>query len=140
MTERGHASALVVDDHELNLKLLQRVLELEGLEVTAVGSMAEAESALVDQLPDVIVLDLQLPDGDGLDLARRLKADPQTAGCAIVACTAGAMRGDRERALEAGCDAYVSKPIDTRGFAALVSSFVTARRCDERRSRLPDLL
>jgi CheY-like chemotaxis protein len=127
MTERTQASALVVDDHELNLKLLQRVLELEGLDVTAVGTMAAAEQAIAQQLPDVIVLDLLLPDGDGRDLARRLKADPQTAGCAIVACTAGAMRGDRERALDAGCDAYVSKPIDTQGFAALVSSFASAR-------------
>ncbi len=127
MNEAVRARALVVDDHELNLKLLQRVLELEDLEVTAVGTMAAAEQAIARQLPDVIILDLQLPDGDGRDLARRLKADPQTAGCAIVACTAGAMRGDRERALEAGCDAYVSKPIDTRGFAALVSSFATAR-------------
>lgn len=127
MTERTQASALVVDDHELNLKLLQRVLELEGLDVTAVGTMAAAEQAIAQQLPDVIVLDLLLLDGDGRDLARRLKADPQTAGCAIVACTAGAMRGDRERALDAGCDAYVTKPIDTRGFAALVSSFASAR-------------
>ncbi len=127
MTERTQPRALVVDDHELNLKLLQRVLELEGLDVTAVGTIAAAEATLAGPLPDVIVLDLQLPDGDGLDLARQLKADPQTAGCAIVACTAGAMRGDRERALDAGCDAYVSKPIDTRGFAALVSSFAATR-------------
>ncbi len=127
MSEAKGCKALVVDDHELNLKLLERVLELEGLEVTAVGTMAAAEQAIAQQLPAVIVLDLQLPDGDGLDLARRLKADPRTAGCAIVACTAGAMRGDRERALDAGCDAYVSKPIDTRGFAALVSSFATTQ-------------
>ncbi len=118
------AKVLVVDDHELNLKLLQRVLELDGHDVTGVGSIAAARAALADVRPAVIVLDLQLPDGDGLDLARELKANPQSAGCAIVACTAGAMRGDRERALEAGCDAYVSKPIDTRGFASLVASLI----------------
>ena len=125
MSERS-PRVLVVDDHELNLKLLLRVLELEGLEVTGVGTLAEAEEEIARAQPAVVVLDLQLPDGNGLDLARRLKADRETAGLAIVACTAGAMRGDRERALEAGCDAYVSKPIDTRAFAALVSSLIPA--------------
>ena len=76
------------------------------------------------QLPALIVLDLQLPDGDGLDLARRLKATPQTASCVILACTAEAMQGDAERALAAGCDAYVSKPIDTREFSALVDELL----------------
>jgi two-component system cell cycle response regulator DivK len=77
-------------------------------------------------VPALIVLDVQLPDGDGLDLARRLKRDPRTESCAVVACTAEAMRGDEERALAAGCDAYVSKPIDTRAFAALVSAMLNA--------------
>lgn len=118
------AHVLVVDDHELNLKLLQRVLELAGHDVVGASSLAGAEAALADQLPALIVLDLQLPDGDGLDLARRLKARPETAACVILACTADAMRGDAERALAAGCDAYVSKPIDTREFAALVDDLL----------------
>jgi CheY-like chemotaxis protein len=118
------ARVLVVDDHELNLKLLQRVLELEGMDVIPAASMRAAELALAEELPALIVLDLQLPDGDGLDLARRLKRDRRTESCAIVACTAEAMRGDEERALAAGCDAYVAKPIDTRAFAALVSSML----------------
>jgi CheY-like chemotaxis protein len=118
------ARVLVVDDHELNLKLLQRVLELGGHDVVAAGSLADAEAAIAEQLPALIVLDLQLPDGDGLDLARRLKAHPETAGCVILACTAEAMQGDAERALAAGCDAYVSKPIDTRQFAALVDELL----------------
>jgi two-component system, cell cycle response regulator DivK len=120
----GPARVLVVDDHELNLKLLQRVLELEGMQVVPAASIRAAELALAEELPAVIVLDLQLPDGDGLDLARRLKRNPRTESCAIVACTAEAMRGDEERALAAGCDAYVAKPIDTRAFAALVSSML----------------
>ena len=120
----GPARVLVVDDHELNLKLLQRVLELEGMHVIPAASIRAAELALAQEVPALIVLDLQLPDGDGLDLARRLKRDPKTGSCAIVACTAEAMRGDEERALAAGCDAYVSKPIDTRAFAALVSSML----------------
>ena len=118
------ARVLVVDDHELNLKLLQRVLELAGHDVVTASSLGAAEEMLKRQLPALIVLDLQLPDGDGLDLARRLKAAPQTASCVILACTAEAMQGDAERALAAGCDAYVSKPIDTREFAALVDELL----------------
>ena len=118
------ARVLVVDDHELNLKLLQRVLELGGHDVLTASSLGAAEEMLSRQLPALIVLDLQLPDGDGLDLARRLKATPQTASCVILACTAEAMQGDAERALAAGCDAYVSKPIDTREFSALVDELL----------------
>jgi CheY-like chemotaxis protein len=120
----GSARVLVVDDHELNRKLLQHVLEYEGHEVLVADSIASAEATLERSRPDLMVLDVQLPDGDGLDLARRLKSMPASESCAIVACTAEAMKGDRERALDAGCDAYVSKPIDTREFAALVSSLL----------------
>jgi CheY-like chemotaxis protein len=73
------------------------------------------------------VLDLNLPDGDGLELARRLKTDARTASCVVLACTADAMTEDRERALQAGCDAYVSKPIDTRDFSSLVASLLQRR-------------
>ena len=123
MTDEA-ARVLVVDDHELNLKLLQRVLELGGHDVLTAGSLSAADEVLARELPALIVLDLQLPDGDGLDLARRLKAKPETASCVIVACTAEAMQGDAERALAAGCDAYVSKPIDTREFSALVDELL----------------
>ena len=115
---------LVVDDHHVNLKLLQRVLELDGHDVIPADSMAAAERAIAEHRPSLIVLDLQLPDGDGLDLARRLKSSPDTESCPILACTAGAMKGDQERALAAGCDAYLSKPIDTREFAELVASML----------------
>jgi CheY-like chemotaxis protein len=119
------AQILVVDDHDLNLKLLQRVLELDGHRVLAVSTLSAAERAIAHEVPDLIVLDLNLPDGDGLGLARKLKSDPRTARCGILACTAGAMKGDRDRALEAGCDAYVSKPIDTREFGTLAGSLLT---------------
>jgi CheY-like chemotaxis protein len=124
MTSASVAHILVVDDHELNQKLLKRVLELEGHDVTGAGTLGAAERAIAQELPALIVLDLNLPDGDGLDLARRLKSEPRTGSCVILACTAGAATEDRERALEAGCDAYVSKPIDTRGFAELVGTLL----------------
>jgi CheY-like chemotaxis protein len=125
MTSASSPRILVVDDHDLNLKLLQRVLELDGYSVTAVSTLSAADRAIARELPGLVVLDLNLPDGDGLGLARKLKADPRTAGCAILACTAGAMSGDRERALEAGCDAYMSKPIDTREFSTLAGSLLS---------------
>lgn len=124
MSDPSRARILVVDDHALNLKLLHCVLELGGYQVEGVDRLAAAAEAIAAEPPDLIVLDLWLPDGDGLDLARRVKADPRTAGCLIVACTAGAMKGDRERALEAGCDAYVSKPIDTLSFLEQVGALL----------------
>jgi CheY-like chemotaxis protein len=116
---------LVVDDHEFNLKLLARLLELEGHEVRSADSLAAAERALAEEQPAMIVLDLHLPDGSGLDLTRKLKSHPLTASIPIVACTAAAMQADEDQALEAGCDAFVSKPIDTRRFSTIVSSMLS---------------
>ena len=124
MFEARVPRVLVVDDHQLNLKLLERVLELDGFAVVGVQTLAAAERAVAEQLPDLIVLDLQLPDGDGLALARALKARPETATCSILACTAAAMKGEQERALAAGCDAYMSKPIDTHAFAEECASLL----------------
>jgi len=98
--------------------------------VEGVDRLAAAEAAIAHDLPDLIVLDLWLPDGDGLDFARRVKSTPRTAGCLIVACTAGAMKGDRERALEAGCDAYISKPIDTLQFLEQVGALLGSPASD----------
>jgi two-component system, cell cycle response regulator DivK len=115
---------LVVDDHELNLKLLERLLEREGREVRAADSVAAAERALAEEQPAMIVLDLNLPDGSGLELTRKLKAEPRTASIPIVACTAAVMPSDEDEALEAGCDAFVAKPIDLRHFSEVISSIL----------------
>jgi two-component system cell cycle response regulator DivK len=127
MTDTSDDYLLVVDDHELNLKLLQRVLELDGHDVRGATSLQAAGRATAHKPPALVVLDLNLPDGDGLELARRLKTDARTASCVVLACTADAMTEDRERALRAGCDAYVSKPIDTRDFSSLVASLLQRR-------------
>jgi len=116
---------LVVDDHELNLKLLERLLEREGREVRAADSVAAAERALAEEQPAMIVLDLNLPDGSGLELTRRLKAEPRTASIPIVACTAGVLPSDENEAMEAGCDAFVAKPIDLRRFSEVISSILS---------------
>jgi two-component system, cell cycle response regulator DivK len=118
------ARILVVDDHELNRKLLQRLLGIEGYEVSAADCVASAEQAIAEIDPILIVLDLQLPDGDGVDLARKLKTELGADCPTIVACTAGVMDGDEQRALRGGCDAYVAKPIDARSFAELIASLL----------------
>jgi CheY-like chemotaxis protein len=120
----GRGRILVVDDHALNLKLLERLLELEGREVRSADSVAAAERALAEEQPALIVLDLNLPDGNGLDLTRRLKAEPRTASIPIVACTAAVMPADEDRAREAGCDAFVAKPIDLQRFSEIISSIL----------------
>jgi two-component system, cell cycle response regulator DivK len=122
--DNGPARILVVDDHELNRKLLQRLLERSGYAVHCAASLTAASCAAFECPPDLIVLDLNLADGDGLALVGRLRGDPRTRHAVIVACTAASADGDRDRALRAGCDAYVAKPIDTRVFAALVEELL----------------
>lgn len=117
---------LVVDDHDLNVALIERLLELGGHKIRAAGSLAAAERALAQERPAMVVLDLNLPDGSGLELTRRLKSHPVTAEIPILACTAAVLPADEHDALEAGCDAYVSKPIDLRRFQTIVASMLAA--------------
>jgi len=116
---------LVVDDHDFNLRLLERLLEREGREMRAADSLAAAERALAEEEPAMIVLDLNLPDGSGLDLTRKLKSEPRTASIPIVACTAAAMPADEDLARAAGCDAFVAKPIDLKHFSRVISSILS---------------
>ncbi|MEU7904947.1 response regulator [Actinoplanes sp. NPDC049118] len=115
---------LIVDDHAANLKLLDFVLARPGYEVRTAASAEEALLVLQDWRPRMILLDLQMPGMGGLELARRLKGDPATRPIVIVAVTAAAMKGDDRTALEAGCDGYVSKPIDTRALPGLVADLL----------------
>ncbi|HEV3391840.1 MAG TPA: response regulator [Solirubrobacteraceae bacterium] len=117
---------LIVDDHEPGVALIERLLELDGHKVRAAGSLADAERALAEEQPAMIVLDLNLPDGSGLELTRKLKAHPVTAEIPILACTAAVLPADEHEALEAGCDAYVSKPIDLHRFQTIVASMLAA--------------
>ena len=119
---------LVVEDNEANQILARAVLELEGYEVRVAGSAPEARQELSGCLPDLILMDVQLPGQDGLSFTRVLKSDPATSSIPVVALTAHAMAGDRERAIEAGCEGYVSKPIDTRTFGEQVRQFLADSR------------
>jgi|SRR4051812_2945527 two-component system cell cycle response regulator DivK len=105
-------SVLIVDDNVQNLKLVRVLLESEGYDVRTAGDAEEALAQLEYFSPRLILMDLQLPGMDGLELTRRLKADPVRRSIAIVALTAYAMKGDELKALEAGCDGYVTKPLD----------------------------
>ena len=117
---------LVVEDNPANQLLAASVLEREGIEVDLAGTASEATECMNTMLPALILMDLQLPGQNGLDFTRQLKANPTTAVIPIVALTANAMNGDREMALAAGCDGYISKPIDTRTFGALVRQYLAA--------------
>lgn len=120
------ARVLVVDDNELNGKLVRVVLEAAGYEVRLAEDVEAARREIAGHRPDLILMDVQLGGEDGLLLTRRLKADAATRPIPIVALTALAMRGDEERAREAGCDDYITKPIDTRTFPGLVARWVRA--------------
>jgi CheY-like chemotaxis protein len=118
-------SILIVDDNAANLKLARVILTSEGYEVRTAGDAEEALAAVREHAPALILMDIQLPGMDGLELTRRLKADPKTRGIAILALTAYAMKGDEERMLTAGCDGYVAKPIDRQRLIQQIAQMVT---------------
>ncbi len=120
----GPATILIVEDNEANRLLAGAVLEREGYRVEMAGNAEEALQKLANRSPDLILMDVQMPGMDGLTLTRRLKGDARTADIPVVALTALAMMGDRERTLEAGCSGYISKPINTRTFASEVSKYL----------------
>ena len=108
------ATILVVDDNPTNLKLVSDVLECEGYTVLRAYDAQHAQKVLKQSLPDLMLVDIQMPGMDGLALTRLLKADPTYQHIRIVALTAFAMKGDDQKAFDAGCDGYITKPIDTR--------------------------
>lgn len=113
---------LYVEDDQYNFVLVERTLEvLEGVEVVHAKTAAEGLEMAHRQVPDLVLMDLHLPGMDGLEMTRTLKADEDLAGVPVVALTANVMKGERERALEAGCDDFVAKPFNLRSFRALVA-------------------
>jgi len=105
---------LIVDDNVTNLKLVAYLMKSKGYEVATAVDAETALEAVRTKRPRLILMDLQLPGIDGLELTRQLKADPATRDIKVIAVTAYAMKGDQDRALAAGCDDFVTKPIDTR--------------------------
>jgi two-component system, cell cycle response regulator DivK len=116
---------LVVEDNERNLKLLRDVLEYAGYDVHAARTAEDGITLAVNEPPDLVLMDLQLPGIDGVEALRRLRESPRTADIPVVAVTAQAMKQDRERVLRAGFDGYVEKPISVRKFPDQVRGFLS---------------
>jgi CheY-like chemotaxis protein len=119
---------LIVDDNATNLKLVAYLMKANGYAVDTALDAESAIEAIQGNHPDVILMDIQLPGIDGLELTRRLKSDPATQGIVIVAVTAYAMKGDQAKALEAGCDDYITKPIDTRTLPETIARHLAKRK------------
>jgi two-component system cell cycle response regulator DivK len=114
---------LIVEDNELNLKLLNDILVYHRYEILAARLGEEAIQLARRHMPNLIILDIQLPDISGLEAARRLKADEQTRDIPIIAVTAFALQGDEAKVIASGCDAYVSKPLNVAEFVETVARY-----------------
>ena len=120
------AKILVVDDIEANVRLLEARLEAEYYEVITAADGPTALAMAAAEKPDIVLLDVMMPEMDGFEVCRRLKANPATAHIPVVAVTAFAMKGDEERIREGGCEAYLSKPISVGKFIETVRHFLGA--------------
>src|SRR5207248_6549660 len=130
------ARVLLVEDHPLNRELAEAVLADAGYEVLIASDGEAGLAAAHSAHPDVILMDIELPGLDGLEATRRLKADATTRAIPILALTAYAMRGDEERARAAGCDGYLTKPIDRRALLTALGECLAARRVAVRDAEL----
>lgn len=119
---------LVIEDNEQNLYLIRYILENCGCEVSSAMDGKEGIELAATLLPDLILLDIQLPVMDGYDVARALRQNPALAGTPIIAVTSYAMPGDKEKAMEAGCTGYIEKPIDPDNFDKQVEEYLSVNK------------
>ena len=117
-------SILVVDDEPANLRLLSVLLSRQGYDVHEATTAEEALEIAAKIRPRLVLADIQLPGMDGLEMTRRLKASPETKDTVVVAVTAFAMVGDEQKALEAGCDGYITKPIDVTNLPKTIRKYL----------------
>ena len=122
------ASILVIEDNPDNLDLVRFLLEQSEYEVLSATDGRQGLQLAQQMHPEMILLDMSLPEIDGWTLARQLKADPETAGILVVALTAHALPGDRKKALDAGCDGYITKPLDVPNFISVVATYLRKRK------------
>lgn len=115
---------LLVEDNELNRDMLSRRLQRRGYEIAVATDGVQAVQAATRDRPDLILMDMSLPEMDGWEATRRLKAEPGTRGIPVVALTAHAMAGDRERALAAGCDEFETKPVELERLLAKMQALL----------------
>jgi len=117
-------TVLIVEDNELNMKLFRDLLEAHGYETSGTSNGVEALDLVRTMRPDLILMDIQLPQVSGLEVTRWIKDDPELRAIPVVAVTAFAMKGDEERIREGGCEAYLSKPISVGKFIETVRRFI----------------
>lgn len=115
---------LIVEDNESNMKMFEALLRLEGYETLLSVDGKDVMDGVRVRRPDLIIMDIHLVDHSGLELTKRLKADPHLKNIPVVAVTAFAMKGDEEKILSGGCDAYLSKPIDISVFLETIKRFL----------------
>ncbi len=118
---------LYIEDNPENRLLVRRILEAEGYRVLEAEDGPSGLEAVRSSLPDLVLLDINLPEMDGYELVRRLRQVPGMEKIPIIALTANVMKGDRERTLEAGCDGYIQKPIDVDALPVQIASFLKKR-------------
>jgi CheY-like chemotaxis protein len=119
---------LIVEDNPTNLRLIRMVLRNKGYSVLEATDGEEALLVAIEGRPDLIVMDIQLPKMDGLEVTKRLRQTSYFRQVPIIALTASAMEGDREKIIAAGCDEYISKPVNTRRFPLLVAEMLRRRK------------
>ena len=124
----GARDILIIEDNRQNLELVQFLLEEAGHRVRSAADARGARAELEREVPDLVLMDMQLPGTDGLELVAELRGDRRFRHLPIVALTAHALRGDRERFLAGGCDGYIAKPIDVATFAFQVEALLPPAR------------
>jgi CheY-like chemotaxis protein len=120
----GNETILVIEDNELNMKLVRSLLKMDNYDVIEAIDAEKGMQLARKNHPDLILMDIQLPGMDGLSATKILKADPSLREIPIVALTSHAMEGDDKKALAAGCNGYIAKPIDTKNFLATIQQYL----------------
>ena len=115
---------LIVEDNELNMKLFRDLLEAHGFDTLQAKNGSEALSLIHSHRPDLVIMDMQLPEMSGLEVTRQIKSDDAIKSIPVVAVTAFAMKGDEEKFRAGGCEAYIAKPISVSHFVETVKRFV----------------
>ncbi len=126
MSERQEPALLVVEDSPRNLALIQAILARRPYRVAIATTLAEARSRVSGATPDLILLDIRLPDGNGLDLVRELKADPAHQGIKVLVVTASVLPADRAAVVAAGCDSFIAKPLHPAELLAEIEMHLAA--------------
>ena len=122
------ATVLYIEDNPENRLLVRRVLEAEGYDVLEAGSAQQAMEVVLTSPPDLILMDINLPEIDGYMLTSQLKSIPSLSRVPVIALTANVMKGDRQRTLEAGCDGYIQKPINVDMLSHQINRYLAVQR------------